>query len=122
MWRLRMNTANRIGEDGMCNFRVGQKVTMVQGYEPKVYDRAKSEGVTLPETGVVYTVRGIEDGLGWYSGVPFIWLEELRNAPHVSDGVEPNWDARLFRPVVDRKTDISIFTAMLNAEHTKERA
>ncbi|WP_334154722.1 hypothetical protein [Agrobacterium pusense] len=96
-----------------CNFTVGQKVVMVEAYKPHVYERAADEGVTLPTKGTVYTIRGMEPGEGWHVGMTFIWLEELHNAPSL-DGIEPNWDASLFRPLVERKTDISIFKAMLN--------
>ena len=96
-----------------CNFTVGQKVVMVEAYKPHVYERAADEGVTLPTKGTVYTIRGMEPGEGWHVGMTFIWLEELHNAPSL-DGIEPNLDASLFRPLVERKTDISVFKAMLN--------
>jgi len=95
----------------MCNFRVGQKVTMVRQFSPNVAARAALDGTTLPSYGVVYTVRGIEpDGI---DGDDYLWLVELTNKPHWSDGIEPNFGSTLFRPVVETKTDISIFKAML---------
>ena len=95
-----------------CDFVVGQRVVMVTEYDAQSYARAASEGVTLPTKGSIYTVRGIEPGAGWQSNLTFIWLDELSNPPSC-DGIEPNWDTNMFRPVVERKTDISIFTAML---------
>lgn len=105
----------------MSSFRVGQKVVMIEGYKPNVYDRAADEGVTLPTEGTVYTIRGIEAGEGWHLGKLFLWLEELHNGPSL-DGIEPNWDAQLFRPLVERKTSIEVFKALLTPTKQPEVA
>jgi hypothetical protein len=106
-------------------FRVGQKVVCVDGIfiDPRWY-----RSLERPVEKRVYTVRG-------YASVEYlnatrepnvrclIYLEEIVNPPVMWDfGVdEIAWPALRFRPVVERKTDISIFTAMLNPskEHVR---
>lgn len=90
-------------------FRVGQKVVCVDvssfltGKPDKEIDLVK---------GRVYTVREI--GLtSWMDGSSeCIRVEEIK--VRRKDGSDTPFFARRFRPVVERKTDISIFTAMLN--------
>jgi hypothetical protein len=50
---------------------------------------------------------------------PFLSIDLLGN-PHPCGWRCNAWPARLFRPVVERKTDISVFTNMLT--NTKVRA
>jgi hypothetical protein len=96
-----------------CNFRVGQKVVRVSGNErvaaPAIY----------PEYGKVYTIRSIND---WGGDVILICLNEIDNSHMVPEygRLEPGFHYSAFRAVVERKTDISIFKAMLNP--SKERA
>jgi hypothetical protein len=68
-----------------------------------------------------YTIRDI--GIG-STGLATIRVEEIINAPMVySDGyAEVSFYAFRFRPVQTRKTDISIFTSMLNGAKERERA
>lgn len=93
-------------------FRVGQKVVCVNADRWPLW--AKNSCV-LPVHGRVYTVRDI-----WsFSKGPVIYLDEIKNpACCVNDDsgalIEPGFPALRFRPVVERKTDISIFTSMLN--------
>lgn len=96
----------------MSNFHVGQKVVMVDDWKPHVRERAADEGVTLPTLGTIYTIRGMEPGVFNPSKI-YLWLNEIHNGP-CSDGIEANFCSSLFRPVVERKTDISCFTDMLN--------
>lgn len=103
----------------MCNFHVGQRIVLAKEYDDFDHIRAMLQGDVLPVTGVVYTVREIEpepvDGL-WY-----IRLVEIKNDPLPFDFErESAFNSARFRPVVERKTDISVFTAMLNT--SKERA
>lgn len=94
-------------------FRVGQKVT------PK-NDRPwewEGDGCSYPQFGVVYTIRALEmqeDGL-------YLLLDEVRNEPcQFDEGFgEQNWEAVEFRPVVERKTDISVFTKMLTGKKVR---
>lgn len=94
-----------------CNFRVGQKVVCTRGA-----DRSSlTKGNWAPKTGGVYTVRGIYNG-------PIrvdLNLEEYVHHEFHADGGELGWDASRFRPVVQRKTDISIFKALLTPSKEK---
>jgi len=93
-----------------CNFVVGQKVVFVGAFSQNWKARAAEEGVILPVKGVVYTIRGFDPVT--VNGV-FIWLNEIRNDICIPAGREYSFAAEEFRPVVDRKTDISVFKAML---------
>lgn len=86
--------------------RIGQKVTQIRpiawlGY----YDEAH------PQFGIVYTVRAINLHEGEYYLVFF----EIRNRvyPYLDGTFEMDYCAKCFAPVVERETDISIFTDML---------
>lgn len=94
-------------------FEVGQKVVCVEAeasckYMPPgiISNRDLDE---LAE-GAVYTIRKI----GVVYGDLCVWLDEITRPEHVFWGGEAPYDARRFRPVVERKTDISVFTAMLH--------
>jgi hypothetical protein len=107
-------------------FYVGQKVIRVT--EPKgtaLGDAIYYPGYTFTKLGGIYTVRAIylekfssEAGL-----IETLLLEELRN-PLVrwkTLGLhEVGFAASNFRPVVERKTDISIFTTILDNVKSKE--
>lgn len=87
------------------NFRVGQKVVCVHDilgvpdwWAPLHYGR-------------IYTVREtfISPSIGRCS----VRLEEITNSFHPVWECECGYVASLFRPAVERKADISIFTRML---------
>lgn len=103
-------------------FRVGQKVVAVKADLPKNANVVKGSGkLTI---GTVYTVREIDDKyIQWY-GEPGIRVEEFIVAPVLTGAgwVEPCSLASWFRPAVERKTDISIFTRMLNPSQEKVTA
>ena len=86
-------------------FHVGQKVVCV-----KRGDWVDSLDVpNRPVTNGIYTVRAMaDDGIGLY-------FEEIKNAPlnHIEGFYEPAWWKLHFRPIVERKTDISIFKQLL---------
>jgi hypothetical protein len=91
-------------------FRVGQKVVCVDA-GPLVNDAGfVSEAKSLQE-GTVYTVTDLFER----NGVKALKLAEA--SPEQSGRIAFN--ARRFRPVVERKTDISIFIAMLNPEQVQ---
>lgn len=96
-------------------FHVGQKVVCV---DDKNW-RARFFMEKLPIQGEVYTIRGFFEALDGLR----IWLEEIKNEKHhyADHGfMESPFLLRRFRPV--HKTDISIFTAMLNPITKKENA
>jgi len=96
----------------MSNFRVGQKIVCIRDWEPWQRAIAPLDGVVLPEMGVIYTVREV----GTLIDLPCVWLNEVRNELDHYNGMiyEQGWDPKRFKPVVERKTDISQFQAMLN--------
>lgn len=88
-------------------FRVGQEVICVNADKQILVagDRAVVEGER-------YTIRMTYD----HYGQPGVHLVGVNNPSGRGYRVER------FRPAVERKTDISIFTAMLNPSHEKVRA
>lgn len=80
-----------------CKFSVGQKVVCV--------DTGGCTEFRKPlVVGAVYTISAV--GVG-FTGHVYVGLEE-------TEGSGPlHWRAYRFRPVIDRKTNISIFTDML---------
>ncbi|CAM5657387.1 hypothetical protein MAUB1S_11438 [Mycolicibacterium aubagnense] len=74
-----------------------------------------------PILGEILTIRDLQPG-ETKSGV-FLTFTEIDLIQQ--DGPlrgEIRWDAACFRPLETRKTDISVFTAMLNGAKERERA
>ena len=103
----------------MCSFRIGQKVVCTKA-PLKRYLRS---GEVAPTRGTIYTVRGIDPPRAPPNDFISIWLVEIVN-PTLDYGthgmLECTFDARKFRPLVERKTDISIFTKMLDGSRVLE--
>jgi hypothetical protein len=87
-----------------CNFVVGQKVVCV--------DASRSD--TL-EKGRIYTVKGFDTHLS-RSNLTGEMTSLGLHLVEVRPRLRKSYDAIRFRPVVTRKTDISIFTAMLTEQ------
>lgn len=105
----------------MSNFHVGQRVVCIRDWDPEIKLAAVGDGITLPELHAVYTVRGMAE----VAGHPVVYLGEVVNpVVHFACGViaEAGWDPSRFRPVVERKTDISIFKAMLEPKKARVTA
>lgn len=85
-------------------FYVGQKVVCVDAGIGKLSMRKANL-----EEGAVYTISKVID---WFGHVG-LHLVEAKPLPGYS-----GFAAERFRPIVERKTDISIFKAMLN--HSKQ--
>jgi hypothetical protein len=81
-------------------FHVGQKVECIAGPFRDSVDAMILHDA--PKIGRVYVVAEINDG--------FLGLVEFCNS---------DWDPRAFRPIVEKKTDISVFTAMLTPTEIK---
>lgn len=97
-------------------FYIGQKVVCIRDWPPHQHRR-----YLCPTKGSIYTVRALQD----IGTAPSMYLVEIRNSPYVFINVpypiEPAWIRSAFRPLVERKTDISLFTAMLDgAKHVVE--
>lgn len=93
-------------------FHVGQKVVCVDGSE---HSSCECSGAVMPVAGKIYTIREIR--INPRSGIANFHLHEIHNDLVLSevDGLgEPYFSSTRFRPIIERKTDISIFTAMLN--------
>lgn len=96
------------------SFHVGQKVVCVRGYfKPD----ARDYGIlNFPKKGCIYAVRDCLMFRFQDANVPAIRLTELKN-PICSwtdgDHCEVAFWIGRFRPVIERKTDIAIFTRML---------
>lgn len=107
----------------MCNLRVGMKVVCVDVPWPADISRHLSAGVSLPVPGQVYTIRWA--GISEDDGNLYVRLDEIVNPVQKWPGYragEARFGSRRFRPVVTRKTDISIFTDMLTDTKVEERA
>jgi hypothetical protein len=70
--------------------------------------------------GHVYTIRSIH--LDRY-GDRVVWLDEVRRGDlaRAEWGDEVGYCVTRFRPIVEKKTDISAFTHILDRANTKER-
>lgn len=90
-------------------FRVGQKVACIDDA-----GLCCEFLIEVPRAGKVYEIRGFAEGIRFDGSVGTgILLCGVHN-PLASTGREHCFDPRRFRPVVERKTSIEIFTAMLN--------
>jgi hypothetical protein len=83
-------------------FRIGQKVVCIKRGRWKIVGGVRPRGAKLPLYRDVYTIAEVDGSLGRQ----WLRLDEL-------DG-NGLFDAVNFRPLVKRKTDISIFTKILD--------
>jgi hypothetical protein len=95
------------------SFHVGQKVVCVDASPTGKY---LPRGVTCSnddmhglKLGRVYTVRYVGD----FRDLPVCCLDEIIRPVEPLTGKESGYAQARFRPVVERKTDISVFTEML---------
>lgn len=99
-------------------FHVGQKIVCVKEYGQQ--REAAALGVILPQKGSIYTVRNFDDR----GASPALRVHEILN-PEVMHGcgifTEPAFASHGFRPIIEKKTDISIFTAMLTPSPARSR-
>ncbi len=96
----------------------GQKIVCVMQKEWHCLDGAMPRAITLPVHNGIYTIRHIvfeavvkDTGETVYAFL----LEEIKNPPvETAEGwMEPNFLSVDFRPLVERKTDISVFEKLL---------
>lgn len=96
------------------NLRVGQKVVCI-GDKWRKFPSVQS----YPVKDQIYTIRSLYSGHGVNYNTPIIglYLVEIRS-PIIEtelDGLtEVGWIASAFRPLITRKTDISVFTRILD--------
>lgn len=101
----------------MSNFRVGQKVVCVDDkpWRGPMTGDAVEWPTKIIQRGSVYTIR--ESSVSHpRSPVPCVRLVEAR----WNDSYDAPFAAVRFRPVVERKTDISIFQKMLDGTRVLE--
>lgn len=107
-------------------FYLGQKVVCV---DASPYTGRWDVG-EAPVEGRVYTVRGMRQSLNpkAYGGL-VLWFFELERSPRVQrlslasrSNLWAGYRATRFRPVCDKKTDISVFTALLDTTKTPQHA
>lgn len=97
-------------------FRIGQRVVCVN-------DRwITLNGENVPRAKKIYTVRSINAGCVNQEST-YIRLIEVRNPPiqYANAYCEAAFDVEGFRPLIEKKTDISIFTKLLNNVPLHER-
>jgi len=95
-------------------FRIGQKVVCISDeWRNPQYELP----VAMPMKHGVYTIRAMGLGTCGDNGEEQIGLlfQEFIY-PIASCGFEPSFSSRCFRPIVERKTDISIFQKMLESK------
>ena len=99
-------------------FHVGQKVVCVNDRNLRVRRDLYS---SLPKQGQIYTVRAITPPDAVTPNTPGVLLEEIKGE-YSSSGYEYGFLAFRFRPIQERKTDISIFKAMLTPKKVRVEA
>ncbi|MCZ7502008.1 hypothetical protein [Agrobacterium sp. ST15.13.015] len=101
-----------------CNFTVGQKVVCVaKSPQPKdIQNLMNLWGQRGPSIGDILTIRSIYFGVVMGKKTPCLLFEEIKNPPlpYAEGDREGGFAHYRFQPVTERKTDISIFKAMLN--------
>jgi hypothetical protein len=103
-------------------FHIGQRVVCLDGRFPGengVCDPTFAERCpNLPVKGRIYTVRGFVVPYAGYAGTPAMSLEEVINPPsHYLEGTfEPSFFPSHFRRAIERRSDISVFTAPFSDE------
>ena len=97
----------------MAMFRIGQKVVCVNDDVIQYMTGYVSSWVKI---GKIYTIREILPPDFILTDEFCLCLEEIISDQHPMGG-EYGWRFSRFRPLTERKTDISIFTKMLNPDH-----
>ena len=105
------NHLDRSGIKMECNFRVGQKVVCINATDWK-HPTYSDKKEIFPKVDEIYTIREIFTDDGDEFGCFTITLEEIRNKKRYC-GYEITFYVWRFRPLVESKTDISIFQEML---------
>lgn len=104
------------------NFYVGQKVVCVNDRcLPDQWAGYEWDG-DAPTIGNVYTVRSVHHDKQQNL---VLWLNEIRRSKRSIEEWHDDligYGAERFRPLVERKTDISIFTEILNDVNNRQSA
>ena len=107
-------------------FRVGQKVVRIAsenstGGRHMSSSEARRRGWSYPNIGDVVTIKTLNV---WTTGVILTFYEHDNShiQRQLDEPYEPGFGANHFRPLVERKTNISVFTAMLNTSKQEQDA
>ena len=107
------------------NFRVGQKVMRIKRLDHDDeahllrWSISRCKGIAYPRIGDVCAIATINH----WPHATLLTFREYDNSQFVRQGlctIEPGFDAKSFRPIVERKTDISVFKKIL-ADVSKEK-
>ncbi len=105
-------------------FHIGQRVICVDDRflgENRVFDPTFAERCpNVPVKGHIYTVRDFVVPYAGYPGTPGMLLKGIINppCPYFEGTFEPSFFPSHFRPLSERKTDVSVFTAILKKTPT----
>jgi hypothetical protein len=102
------------------SFHIGQKIVCIAPH-PEWAER----GCIVPRVGEIYTVRGIDelDGVLLEEIInenPFDYSIDMLTGQEVAAAEDSFWPHR-FRPLVERRTDISIFQRILDKVNCRQR-
>lgn len=107
------------------DWKVGDKVACIASAERISAMQALNPGSNYPRADGVYTIREIRDD-NYIDGRLTLLLVEIDNSHFIGVETEygygykePGFPITGFRKVQPRKTDISIFTALLHDQHDK---
>jgi len=97
--------------------RIRQRVVLVGWPYERLIAGWRNIGALYPSVGEVYTIRAIKP----WKASPVLLLCEIDNS-HLGFPLEPGFRQEFFRPIVERKTNISALKALLvpankQAEH-----
>lgn len=96
-------------------FRIGQKVVCVDDTRLAGCDGTGPDVNRWISAGQIYTIRKTT-----FRKSPLVWLQGVNRA--CVNFYDSGFHASRFRPVVEKKTDISVFTEILNRETVDDRA
>lgn len=101
-------------------FHVGQKVVCIKAGSPGSEAAWTSVGARYVRLNGIYTIRAINV---WGDGAKLRFVElDNRHLEGVYSEIEPGFRATHFRPIVDRKTDISFAHEILRKAKVPVRA
>jgi hypothetical protein len=109
-----------------CNFIVGQRAVCIDDEWPEVFVEGVLFPSRVPMLNEVLTVTSVLPGIGNTPGYPrapgiFLTFAEIEHTRTIEAGkVTVSFLASHFRPLVERKTDISQFQKLLLSMPAKE--
>jgi hypothetical protein len=95
----------------MKDWYVGQKVVCIIEVGKRWSHQVYYKDIVAPVSNGIYTIRAVEMDFEWVG----LLFEEIRNRQHRFRGgvAEPTWRDLFFKPLEEKKTDISTFKKLL---------